>query len=245
MTRPLVEQIYRGSDAIVVYGEHVQRHVTGVRGVDPTKTYVAGQAIDGTRFLEVTPPSSTPARVLFVGRLEIEKGVLDLLEAFSRIQDPAARLHLAGKGPLESMIRARAREDPRIELLGHIGQADMPRELTSCRCLVLPSVTTKMFREPWGLVVNEAMSTGTPVIVTDAVGAAAGGLVCDGQNGLVVRERQPEALAVAMKSLLEDPQLARRLGNRARSDVTEFNHDRMAQAFLEAVDHALARRASN
>jgi glycosyltransferase involved in cell wall biosynthesis len=100
-----------------------------------------------------------------------------------------------------------------------------------------------MFREPWGLVVNEAMSTGTPVIASDAVGAAAGGLVRDGKNGLVVPEREPETLAAAMKALLEDPQHARSLGAQARSDVMEFDHARMAQAFLDAIDHALATRA--
>ena len=50
----------------------------------------------------------------------------------------------------------------------------------------MPSVPTRTFREPWGLVVNEAMHQRTPVIATDAVGAAAGGLVRDGRNGLVV-----------------------------------------------------------
>ncbi len=67
--------------------------------------------------------------------------------------------------------------------------------------LVLPSVTTPRFREPWGLVLNEAMAAGTAVVATTAVGAAAGGLVLDGETGLVVPERDHAALAAALDRL--------------------------------------------
>jgi len=242
VARPLVERIYRGSDAIVVYGEHVRRHVLGVGGVDPDKTFVAGQAIDPARFLAVEPPERTPARILFVGRLEEEKGVPDLLDAFAAVDDPSASLALAGRGPLQAEVLRRASRDPRIEYLGHVDQADLPGELARSRALVLPSVTTKMFREPWGLVVNEAMASGVPAIATDAVGAAAGGLIRDGRNGVVVPERQPEALATAIATVLENGRLARSLGSQARDDVAQFSHERMAQAFLDAIHYALAGR---
>ena len=65
--------------------------------------------------------------------------------------------------------------------------------------LVVPSIATRTFREPWGLVVNEAMNQGLPVIASDAVGAVAGGLVRDGRNGLVVRAGDSGALAHAMR----------------------------------------------
>ena len=65
---------------------------------------------------------------------------------------------------------------------------------------MLPSITTALDKEPWGLVVNEAMHAGLPVVATDAVGAAAGGLVRDGENGFVVPERDADALAAAVRS---------------------------------------------
>ena len=65
----------------------------------------------------------------------------------------------------------------------------------ACDVLVVPSVPTRTFREPWGLVVNEAMNQGLAVIATDAVGAAAGGLVRDGENGLIVPAGDERALA--------------------------------------------------
>ena len=104
---------------------------------------------------------------------------------------------------------------------------------------MLPSVTTAETNEPWGLVVNEAMHAGLPVIATDAVGAAAGGLVHDGQNGYVVPERNPERLGDAMRRLLGDPESAARMGRQARVDAAEFNYDRMADAFQSAVEYAV------
>ena len=100
--------------------------------------------------------------------------------------------------------------------------------------------TTALDREPWGLVVNEAMHAGVPVIATDAVGAAAGGLVRHEANGLIVPERDPGALTAALRQLTADGQLAARLGDQARRDVARFSHAAMADAFEAAVEHAVA-----
>jgi glycosyltransferase involved in cell wall biosynthesis len=244
LTRPLVERVYRGSDAIVTYGEHVKRFVEAVPGVAPEKVFVAGQAIDTAPFIAVEPGFPEVAEVLFVGQLEKHKGVQDLLAAFAAVKDQGARLRLVGTGSLDKEVRAYARLDSRVELLGYVPHAKLPAEFARARCLVLPAVTTARYREAWGLVVNEAMAAGVPVIATDAVGAAAGGLVRDERNGLVVPERRPEALAVAINKLVSDRSLARALGTQARVDVAAFDYPRMAQAFVDAIDHAIAARTA-
>jgi len=96
-------------------------------------------------------------------------------------------------------------------------------------------VRTATFREPWGLVVNEAMNRGLAVIASDAVGAAAGGLVRDGINGLVVPSGDAHALAAALRRLAGDGELRRRLGAQAAEDVRAFNHDAWAQGFSAAL----------
>jgi glycosyltransferase involved in cell wall biosynthesis len=101
--------------------------------------------------------------------------------------------------------------------------------------LVLPSIRTRTFREPWGLVVNEAMNRQLPVIVSDAVGAAAGGLVRDGRNGLVVPAGNPAALAAAMRRLAGDAQLRARLGAAGASDVLAYNYKAWAEGFSRAL----------
>ena len=130
-----------------------------------------------------------------------------------------------------------------MTIVGHVSQDDLPGELERATCLVLPSVTTRRSTEPWGLVVNEAMHAGLPVIATDAVGAARGGLVRDGQNGYVVARAQPGATRRRDRRLLADREAARRMGHQARVDAAEFNYDRMADAFEGAVEYAVHRGA--
>jgi glycosyltransferase involved in cell wall biosynthesis len=100
---------------------------------------------------------------------------------------------------------------------------------------VVPSIPTRTFREPWGLVVNEAMNRKLPVIASDAVGAAAGGLVRDGHNGLVVPAGNAGALTDAIRRLAADAQLRVRLGAAGERDVQAYTHDAWAQGFVRAL----------
>ena len=236
-TRRLTEAVYRGADAIVVYGDHVKRFVTSVPGVDPAKVYVAGQAVDPRPFEAVEPQRAPEA--LFVGQFKPYKGVLTLVDAWSSLNGVEGTLRLVGSGPLEDEIRRRIAGRPNVEIVGHVAQDRLPEELARARFLVLPSETTALDREPWGLVVNEAMHAGLPVIASDTVGAAAGGLVRDGRSGIVVGERDLAALAAAMRGLLEDPARAAALGTQARVDVRAFTYARMADAFEQAIEHAV------
>jgi glycosyltransferase involved in cell wall biosynthesis len=242
LTRPATERVYRSADAVVAYGEHVKRFVAQTPGVDPRKVYVAGQAVERERFTAVRPLRDGRAEVLFVGQFEERKGLTYLLDAFASRPELPARLRLVGNGSLERQLSSLAERDPRIELVGFVPQDRLPAELARSRCLVLPSVTTELDREPWGLVVNEAMHAGVPVVTTDGVGAAAGGLVQDGRNGYVVPERDSGALASAISRLAADSGLASRLGDQARRDVERFSHAAMAEAFEAAVEHAIAAR---
>ena len=82
---------------------------------------------------------------------------------------------------------------------------------------------------------------GTPAVTTTAVGAAAGNLVRNQSNGLVVPERSPVALADAMRRLVVDPAYAQQLGERARQDVAVCSYERMVEGFEGACDLAIER----
>ena len=84
-------------------------------------------------------------------------------------------------------------------------------------------------------MVNEAMNRGLPVIASDAVGAAAGGLVQDGRNGLVVPAGDAGALAGAIHGLLDDPPLRIRLGEAGALDVRAYTHAAWASGFSSAL----------
>ena len=85
------------------------------------------------------------------------------------------------------------------------------------------------------MVVNEAMNQGTAIIASDAVGAAAGGLVRDGRNGVIVAAGDPSALAQALRSLASDRALCAQLGASGRRDVRVHTFDAWADGFVEAL----------
>ena len=235
--------LYRRADAVVTYGPHVSRYVAARRG-RRGHVFEAPQAVSAAHFGAPVPADRRAAArartgapdagflLLFVGRLEREKGVGVLLEAWRRAAlGEDARLALAGEGRLAGAVGAASAADPRIRALGRVERTALPDLYAAADALVLPSVRTATFLEPWGLVVNEAMHQGTPVIASDAVGAAAGGLVDDGRNGLVVPAEDPAALAGALRLLRDDQELRRRLGETARRDVAPYTFEAWADGF--------------
>jgi glycosyltransferase involved in cell wall biosynthesis len=93
-------------------------------------------------------------------------------------------------------------------------------------------------KELWGLTVNEAFNQGVPVVTTEAVGAAAGGLVQDGLTGRIVPERNSAALARVLDELLNDEAQRNRLSSEARRRVKMWSNEAMVEAFCAAIEYA-------
>jgi glycosyltransferase involved in cell wall biosynthesis len=195
-------------------------------------------------------PGEAQVKFMFAGRPDWEKGLWALIEAWrmSGLQAPTAALVLVGMGPSPPCVPAGGAVGwPRK---GTTGDTEAPagvsciepvpperlREMyADADVLVVPSIQTRTFREPWGLVVNEAMNRGLAVIASDAVGAVAGGLVRHGRNGLVVPAGDRAALAQAMVRLAGDPELRARLGTAGAQDVRAYTHDAWAEGFSNAL----------
>jgi glycosyltransferase involved in cell wall biosynthesis len=239
-----LRRLYRAADAVVTYGPHVSTYVSarGARNV-----HVAPQSVDNEFWSSppIVPPSTDPrwpantaVRFLFVGRPAEEKGLTTLIAAWRATEPRAttAELVLAGVEPNDLSLRSEDEtgESP-IVCLGKLAPGQLRDVYAACDVLVVPSIPTRTFREPWGLVVNEAMNQALAIIATDAVGAAAGGLVRDGDNGLVVRAGDSRALAHAIGRLAADPLLRSRLGRVGAADVLAFSHDAWAQGFSQAL----------
>jgi len=243
VSRLPTEHLYRHADAVATYGEHVSRHVEAHRGGRGGVT-VAPQAVDVDHFgAHVDERRRTDARaratagragplVLFAGRLEAEKGLESLLEAWRAAQLPGATLALAGDGPLRGLIPA---SDASVRALGPIDPEQLPALYSAADALVLPSIRTATFTEPWGLVVNEAMLQRTPIIASDAVGSVAGGLVRDGRNGLVFPAGDADALAARLAVLAGSAELRERLGARGREDALRLTPTAWANGMAQAL----------
>jgi glycosyltransferase involved in cell wall biosynthesis len=167
---------------------------------------------------------------LFVGRSAPEKGLPVLLRAWREAGPAAADSTLALAG---EQLAGPAGE--RVQRLGPLEPAALREIYAASDVLVVPSIQTRTFREPWGLVVNEAMNRGLAIISSDTVGAAAGGLVRDGANGLVVPAGDSRALAGAIAGLAADPQRRSRMGVAGAQDVLAYSHEAWAEGFSQAM----------
>jgi glycosyltransferase involved in cell wall biosynthesis len=170
-----------------------------------------------------------------------EKGVCVLLQAWhaSGLSAPSTALVLVGDGPLRA--RAAATSAARVE--GAVGPEQLRNFYAGSDVVVVPSLPTRDFLEPWGLVVNEAFDRGVPVIATDAVGAAAGGLVQHERTGLVVPAGDAGALAAALRRLHDGRALRERLGAAAREAVRAYSHTAWAAGMSAALAAAGVSRA--
>lgn len=232
--------IYAHADAVATYGPHVSAYVRarGARDV-----HEAPQAVDGEFWGAPGGPSSPDLRradfqVLFAGRMEVEKGVGHLLAAWriTGLRPPDGALVLAGGG--QASHRA-----PGVHRAGPLNANALRNFYRASDVVVIPSIATHTFREPWGLVANEAMHAGLPVIATDAVGAAAGGLVRHERNGLVVPAGDPQALAGAIERLRADGDARARMGAAARHDASAYTHAAWATGISRALAAAGASQA--
>ena len=250
---PITRYMYHHADAIVVYGEHVKRYLIS-EGVAAERIFVAAHAVDNQAYnLAVSEQEQVALRqrwqidplhkvVLYLGRLAEGKGLDYLLQAFACIDRADTVLLLAGTGLEESRLKARSEElglSKQVRFVGYVPTKETYRYYNMADIFVLPSVTTATFKEPWGLVVNEAFNQGVPVIATDAVGAAAGGLVRDGINGLVVPERDSQALANAFRQLLDDDELRTEMSQNALDTIRGWDNERMVEGFRDALDYCL------
>lgn len=251
MLFPLTRAIYRGADAVVVYGEHVRQYLVR-EGVNAGRVFVAPHAVDNEFYRRDVSPEERRALtgsldlppsavcILYLGRLEPIKGLSFLIDAFARLDNSDAFLVLAGDGSAGPELRQQVERlglSSRVRFAGYVPPESAPAFYAIASALVLPSVSMPTGKELWGLVVNEAMNQGVPVIATSAVGAAAGGLVRDGANGFIVPERDEGALAQAMDRLTGDSALRKTLSAGARAAVDEWSNERMVDGFGRAIDH--------
>ena len=226
-----LRRLYRSADAVVTYGPHVSAYV---QALGARRVGVAPQSVDNDfwRSQEIAAPRvrdwplAARTRFLFVGRPAREKGLDVLLAAWHSLRLPASQsaLVLAGVDASAGSVLG----------LGQLPPRELRDVYAACHVLVVPSIPTRTFREPWGLVVNEAMNRGLAVIATNAVGAAAGGLVRDGDNGVIVRAGDSRALAGAIERLTFDARLREQMGAAGHGDVLAYSHDAWARGFSAA-----------
>lgn len=170
--------------------------------------------------------------ILLPGRLVWEKDHPTLLEAFRQVRSRhRCVLLMAGDGPERGRIEELVREDgiEDVILAGQVGQPRMMEAYAAADILVLPSKS-----ETWGLVVNEGMNAGLPVVASNRVGCSAD-LVLDDENGWVFETGNVDQLASALESLVVDPGRRLRFGQRSLEMIADWTYDAAAAGALQAL----------
>jgi glycosyltransferase involved in cell wall biosynthesis len=197
---------FRRCDGFFCYGIRSKEYVASY-GIDERRIFFRCQAAalphsydaDAIRryYAANQPGGNLAPRFLYIGRLSREKGLDDLLDAFHGVlaRWPEARLDVVGSGPLEDELKQRAAQlslSTQVAFVGAKGSEEIGDLLMRSAALILPSHS-----EPWGLVVNEALSYGCPVVVSNVCGCVPE-LVREGLTGYTFPSGDISALREAM-----------------------------------------------
>ncbi len=251
---PLAEAVKRRIvslfDAGIVGGSRSAAYLSNL-GMDPGRVFLGYDAVDNSHFANPTPSivaevhATAPKSPFFLttARFVEKKNLHRLVEAYARYRQlagPAAwDLVLIGDGPVgASIVELSERFDlsAHVQLPGFRQYAELPGWYAHASCFVLPSTT-----EQWGLVVNEAMAAGLPVIVSQRCGCVPE-LVAHERNGLIIDPLDVEGMAVALHRVAHGDLDRDRMAEQSRERIGDWGPDRFAEALADAV--ALSTRSA-
>jgi glycosyltransferase involved in cell wall biosynthesis len=245
----LVRWVFSRIDAFLCVGS-LNRDYYRDAGVPDEKLFWAPYTVDNEAFVasvEAARPQVAAFKssvdmdanrpvILYASKLTRRKKIDDLMAAYEKVAAPLPEherpyLLVVGDGEmkpeLESWMRRLGWES--IKFLGFQNQSRLPLMFAASDIFVLPSA-----REPWGLIVNEVMNAGLPVVLTDECGCAPD-LVPDGENGFVYPVGDIDALAQALATLSSDRELRLRMGEASRRIIETWSHRECLDALAKCL----------
>ena len=228
---PLELKLIKTSDMITTVSESIAQEMKEY-SLDPVNLTVMFNGVDEKFFYPKQKKSGDNGRyILYVGRIDREKGLFDLVECGRYVCDEMNNVSfvLAGNGRDLSNLKQKIKKaglQKKFKFLGQVDKNQLVKLYQNASIFVLPS-----YHEGLPGVVLEAMSCGLPVITTDVRGNR--DLITNGENGIVVSPRAPKKLAAAIVCLLNDDDLQQTLGNNARKTIEEnYTWDSISSKFL-------------
>jgi phosphatidyl-myo-inositol alpha-mannosyltransferase len=206
---------------------------------------VIPNGVDVERFRRAVPVARWQdgvKNVLFVGRLEPRKGIIELLKAYRILRKTGCdcRLLVVGSGPLEREARryVATRRLGDVEFLGRVGDDEKAQLFKTADVYVAPATG----RESFGIVLLEAMAAGTAIVASDIHGYK--GVVRRGEQALLVPPRDRKALAAAMARVLADDELRGRLGAAGVVRAQDFSWERVTAKVDDYYGFVIRRLAA-
>jgi phosphatidyl-myo-inositol alpha-mannosyltransferase len=196
-----------------------------------TECEIVPNGVEVDRFADGDATRGGRPAIFFIGRLEPRKGVSVLLDAFSRL-DRDAELWIAGDGPQRDVLRARG--VPHVVWLGRVADVEKAARLRGATIACFPAIDGESF----GVVLLEAMAAGAAVVASDIDGYR--DVARADAEALLVPPGDSDALARALRALLDDDDRRKELVAAGRTRADEFSMDRLAGRFLDIYERAIA-----
>lgn len=238
--RWLVRFVLDHADTVVVVSEQWRKRLYGL--TKNRNLIVIVNPVDAIPVAECNQNRAASGIVLFLGRIEKDKGVYDLVDAMAQVrrQLPAAILRVGGVGDIEGVKHRSGAEGTVdwIEFVGWISDSAKVDALHSAQVYVLPSYVEGL---PMGVL--EAMAAGLPIVASPVGGIP--DLVEDGVHGFLVKTGDIAGLAQALFRLLRDPALCHRMGEAGRQRVAECYVSERVVPQVEAIYRRLLEKAKD
>jgi len=229
--------VYRALPKVVVASQYM-KNLMVQNNLDAAKIEALPYFIPIPDRLQITPVDASCRDIMFAGRLDYEKGIPYLLEALQLIPKPH-QLLIAGDGSKKEEYIALAHKlglADRVKFLGWLSAQELEAAYSRCAVTVMPTIMA----EPFGKVGVEAMATGRPVVAFDVGGIS--DWLKDGFNGFLVSPLDVAQLANRLTQLLQNLQLAARMGADARKYVEDhYTTDRHLDGLLKIFEEAVSQ----
>lgn len=173
--------------------------------------------------------------ILYASKMMQRKRAMDLLKAYEKIQENVnASLIFVGDGVERHNLESYSKDHniKNVHFVGFKNQTELPIYFVIADIFVLPSTD-----ETWGLVINEAMNFGLPIITTDQVGAGPD-LVKDGENGFIYPVGDVEKLAYYLLTLLQSPELREKMSKCSSEKIAKWSFEEDVDGILSALEYA-------
>jgi glycosyltransferase involved in cell wall biosynthesis len=223
--------VHRRCATFVAWNRRAHRHLLS-EGI-PERNIFSGPHFYPPPDRVAEPPNPYPGKraVVAISYLLPHKGIDVLIAAFRALPHEDAVLVIGGSGDAEPALRAAAAGDDRIHFMGYLDEHAKNAVLAHAYVFVHPTL-----QDSWGLVVNEALYRGAPVIVSDAAGCAEE--LVDG-NGIVVTAGDQDALTSALARVLDNPDERSAMAARSRAVVERCSLEAMVEPVVRAVQSAV------
>ena len=241
LLQPFIRLIAKRSDAVMVVGTKAKEYLISL-GAKESRIFITPYA--ALKYPINKFDISLPAEkqiILYLSRIVSYKGLDYLVKAFSKLENEKKDVFLliAGNGPFKQEIKnliSKLKIKNFLFLDKRINNDEKGYLYSISDVFVLPSTFNDYDADCWGIVLNEAMSYGKPVISTDATGSARD-LIKQGINGYMVKQKNVEELYSALNIILSDKKLKEKMGKESKRTIEEsFNYENMSRGFIEAIN---------